>query len=99
MGMSASSQQRHVICMKWGTKYGPKYVNRLYAMVKRHLTLDFQMVCLTDDMQGIHPQVRCLPVLPLGIHAPAGPACILAQGLVPEFQIRLHPGMADQFLD
>ena len=23
--------------MKWGTKYGPEYVNRLYAMVRRHL--------------------------------------------------------------
>jgi hypothetical protein len=29
---------RNVICMKWGTKYGPEYVNRLYAMVRRHLT-------------------------------------------------------------
>ena len=30
------AQQRHVICMKWGRKYGPEYVNRLYAMVRRH---------------------------------------------------------------
>jgi hypothetical protein len=27
--------QRFVICMKWGRKYGPEYVNRLYAMVRR----------------------------------------------------------------
>ena len=44
---------RNVICMKWGTKYGPEYVNRLYAMVRRHLTGDFRMVCLTDDPTGI----------------------------------------------
>jgi len=62
MDSSASSTQRYVICMKWGTKYGPEYVNRLHAMVKRHLTLDFQMVCLTDDATGIHPDVRCLPI-------------------------------------
>ena len=31
---------RNVICMKWGTKYAPEYVNRLYAMVRRHLTGD-----------------------------------------------------------
>ena len=59
--------QRYVICMKWGTKYGPEYVNRLHAMVKRHLTLDFQMVCLTDDSQGITPEVRCLPIPPLDL--------------------------------
>ena len=40
---------RHILCMKWGTKYGPEYVNRLYAMVRRHLSGDFRFVCLTDD--------------------------------------------------
>lgn len=29
-----AARQRNVICMKWGTKYGPEYVNRLYAMVR-----------------------------------------------------------------
>lgn len=67
----ASSAQRHIICMKWGTKYGPEYVNRLYAMVRRHLSGDFHMVCLTDDSQGIRSEVTCLPIpaldLPPGI--------------------------------
>ena len=27
----------NVICMKWGTKYGPESVNRLYKGVQRHL--------------------------------------------------------------
>ena len=58
--MDSNTPSRYVICMKWGTKYGPEYVNRLYAMVSRHLTLDFQMVCLTDNADGIHPNVRCL---------------------------------------
>ena len=38
-----------IFCMKWGTLYGPEYVNTLYSMVKRNLTLDFRMVCFTDD--------------------------------------------------
>lgn len=63
--------QRHVICMKWGQKYGPEYVNRLYAMVRRHLKGDFSFVCLTDDAQGIRAEVRCFPIpaldLPAGI--------------------------------
>ena len=62
--------QRHVLCMKWGTKYGPEYVNRLYAMVRRHLRGDFRFVCLTDDARGIRAEVQCLPIPPLEL--PAG---------------------------
>ena len=66
-----TAEQRYVICMKWGNKYGPEYVNRLYNMVSRHLTLDFQMVCLTDDSTGIDPAVKCYPIPELDL--PAGP--------------------------
>ncbi|RYF76754.1 MAG: glycosyltransferase [Comamonadaceae bacterium] len=51
--------------MKWGSKYGPHYVNRLYAMVRRHLAGEFEFVCLTDDAEGIRSEVRCLPIPPL----------------------------------
>jgi hypothetical protein len=67
----APASPRVVLCMKWGTKYGPEYVNRLYAMVRRHLRGDFQFVCLTDSSEGIREEVRCLPIpdlaLPEGI--------------------------------
>lgn len=63
--------QRTVLCMKWGHKYGPEYVNRLYAMVRRHLSGDFTFVCLTDDRSGIRSEVVCHPIpsldLPQGI--------------------------------
>ena len=59
-----------ILCMKWGTKYGADYVNRLYNMVKRHLTLPFKMVCLTDRTEGIDPNVQCFPIPPLDL--PAG---------------------------
>jgi len=52
-----ADMQRHILCMKWGTKYGPEYVNRHYAMVRRHLTGDFNFVCLTDDAQGVRAEV------------------------------------------
>ena len=39
---SPDKQQRIILCMKWGTKYGPEYVNRLYGMVRRHLVGDFR---------------------------------------------------------
>ena len=42
-----------VVCVKNGTKYGPEYVNRLYRAVDKHLTIDHEFVCLTDDPQGL----------------------------------------------
>lgn len=61
----------NVICMKWGTKYGPDYVNTLHSMVCRHLTLPFRFVCLTDDDVGLHPDVESFPLIDLNI--PNGP--------------------------
>ncbi len=63
----SEQQNRYIICMKWGTKYGADYVNRLYHMVSRHLTLPFQMVCLTDDDTGIIPAVNCYPIPELSL--------------------------------
>jgi hypothetical protein len=69
---STGATQRHILCMKWGTKYGPEYVNRLYAMVRRHLSGDFNFVCLTDDGQGIRREVQCLPIPPLDLDLAPG---------------------------
>lgn len=60
----------YILCMKWGSKYGAEYVNRLYSMVSRNLSLPFQMVCLTDDAGGIVPEVQCFDIPPLDL--PAG---------------------------
>jgi hypothetical protein len=53
--------------MRWGDRYGPDYVNRLFAMVARNLTLPHRFVCLTDDAAGIRPEVECrsLPAIEL----------------------------------
>jgi hypothetical protein len=51
-----------VICMRWGDRYGPEYVNRLFAMVARNLTLPHRFVCLTDEAAGIRPEVECRPL-------------------------------------
>jgi len=65
--MTATPASRTILCMKWGTKYGPEYVNRLYAMVRRHLRGDFDFVCLTDRSDGVRAEVRCLPIPPLDL--------------------------------
>ena len=63
----SAARDRIVLCMKWGTKYGPEYVNRLYGMVRRHLRGDFLFVCLTDDARGVRDEVQCLPIPPLDL--------------------------------
>lgn len=50
------------VCMKWGTRYGADYVNRLYGMVKRQMTAPFQLVCFTDDPAGIRMEVDVRPL-------------------------------------
>lgn len=63
--------ERIVMCMKWGTKYGADYVNRLYKMVHDNLSGEFRFVCLTDDVNGIRSDVECFSIpdmnLPEGI--------------------------------
>lgn len=51
-----------VLCMKWGTAYSADYVNRLYNMVRRHLTKPFQFICFTDDSSGIQDGVIIQPI-------------------------------------
>ena len=50
-----------VICMKWGTRYGPDYVNRLYSMVQRHTKRPTRLVCYTDDPAGLDRGVEDVP--------------------------------------
>lgn len=59
-------QAVNVLCIKWGRKYGPEYVNKLHGMVRRHLTRPFRFICLTDDTQGIDPQIETQPIPPVG---------------------------------
>lgn len=42
-----------VLCVKFGTKYGREYVERLRNMVAKHLTVPYEFVCLTDDKHPI----------------------------------------------
>lgn len=48
--------------MKWGSLYGPEYVNNLHRGVSRHLNLPHRFVCFTDDPTGIDSGVETLPL-------------------------------------
>lgn len=51
----------NVVCIKYGRYYGPEYVNRLYASVRRNLKRRFRFVCVTNDPTGVRPEVECVP--------------------------------------
>ena len=52
----------NVVCMKWGDRYGPEWVNRLYGMTCRNTSWTIRFVCFTDDTSGIRPEVECRPM-------------------------------------
>ena len=66
--MAASVKQ--VICINWGTKYGPDYVNRLYGMVARNITPPFTFTCFTDSEEGIRDEVDCQPLPEIAVEIP-----------------------------
>ena len=56
----STEPKNYVLCLKHGHKYNRDYVNKLYNMVKRHCTLDYEFVCLTDDPTGLYPEIKTL---------------------------------------
>ncbi len=64
-GLSDAEQnvdKKYVVCLKWGNKYSPEYVNKLYNMVKRNLTIDYEFVCYTENRNGIDSHIKTLPL-------------------------------------
>jgi hypothetical protein len=57
----------NIICMKWGTKYGPEFVNRLRSMVRRHLQRPHRFVCFTDDPAGLDADIEARPLPPMDL--------------------------------
>ena len=51
-----------IICMKWGSRYGPEFVNRLYASIKRPTRKTTKIYCFTDNLNNINENVICKPL-------------------------------------
>jgi hypothetical protein len=61
--MNATTTLPLIFCMKWGTRYGPTYVNRLYQACQRGMGgAPFQLVCFTDDSTGLFPAIDARPL-------------------------------------
>lgn len=68
--MHSAEAPVNIVCMKWGTLYGPEYANRLYAMVARNLHRPFRFVCFTDDPTGLRGEIEALELPPIQIDPP-----------------------------
>ena len=73
---------RQVICINWGAKYGPPFINRLYAMVARNLTPPFRFVCFCDDSSGIRKEVETFPLPGLDFEVP-----VMERGIWPKCRL------------
>lgn len=56
-----------VVTWKWGKLFSAAYVNKLQSMLARHVRIPHELVCVTDEPDGIDPAVRIVkspPQLP-----------------------------------
>lgn len=53
---------KNVICMKWGVKFSPDYVNILASRVRKNLTGPYRFVCFTDDASGLRSDIETFPL-------------------------------------
>jgi tetratricopeptide (TPR) repeat protein len=51
------SETINIISMKWGTKYGPEYVNKLYRGFKKNTNRPFNFILFTDNTEGLLPEI------------------------------------------
>ena len=57
-----SNGKNYVACLKWGDKYTSDYVNKLYAMVDRNITLPYEFVCFTENTKDIDKNITTHPL-------------------------------------
>jgi len=52
----------NILCLKHGTLYSSEYVNKLFSMVTRHVTLPHRFYCFTEDGKDLHPAIHIKPL-------------------------------------
>lgn len=65
--MTDSLDQLHILCYRWGTRYGVEYVNNLCRMVARNLRIPHVFHCVTDSTEGLLPEVEAQELPDAGV--------------------------------
>lgn len=69
-------------CVRWGSKYGPEYVNILSDMVARNCEKPYRFICLTDDTNGLLEDIETIP-LPPGLDGWWNKVALFKPGMFP----------------
>ena len=56
------SNDKHIVCLKWGNKYSSEYVNKLNNMCKRHTQQNIKFHCFTENTNGIDKDITTHPL-------------------------------------
>jgi hypothetical protein len=64
---NTAASHKTVVCTKWGTKFPAEEVNRLYRMVRKHVSGPLRFVCFTDDPNGFAEGVESFPLPPVPV--------------------------------
>ncbi|WP_226779763.1 hypothetical protein [Oceaniglobus trochenteri] len=56
-----------IVFVKWGTKYGPEYVNGLVTNIRAGTKAALDFICFTDDATDISPDVDIRPFPDFGV--------------------------------
>lgn len=56
----------NLFTFKWGDKYGPEYVNRLYGSLRKYISTPFNFTCITENSEGILPEIGLLDYKQIG---------------------------------
>ena len=60
--MDTGSLEYNLVCVKWGDKFSPEHVNRLYRMAKKNISLPFNFYCWTEDTTGLYDEIIIVPL-------------------------------------
>lgn len=52
----------NIVCLKWGDKFSPQYVNKLYSSVRRNSRLEFKFHCFTEDSRELNSNIVTHPL-------------------------------------
>jgi hypothetical protein len=60
--MDSRPLEYNLVCVKWGDKFSPEHVNRLYRMAKKNISLPFNFYCWTEDAIGLYDEINIVPL-------------------------------------
>jgi hypothetical protein len=83
------TEDRFILCMKWGPSFPADYVNVLFHACQRHMRGPYRFVCLADRPDGLAPGIEVLPIPDIGLN----PAQWFTKGVWPKialFSADLH---------